>query len=103
MSEISSSGFLPDAMEVVENFTDGDLKVMKGYVPGTGNCTCAEFDKEGRHFVVEIWYWDDMENINLSDDVKLIKELKESTKPKNVSVLEFDEDFFDQERINNNN
>ena len=42
----------------------------------------SEFDKDGKHFYLVIDSpWDmDLEDINLNDDVKLIKEIKESIK-----------------------
>ena len=74
-------------MSIAEDYTEGDLKVVKGqvndgYYYGGDNVTFAEFDKDGKHFYLVIDSpWDmDLEDINLNDDVKLSKEIKESIK-----------------------
>ena len=48
-----------DNMNIVENYTEGDLKVMKcqvfdDYYYNGDNITYAEFDKEGKHFYLVI-------------------------------------------------
>ena len=78
---------LPNAtVNIAEEYNEGDLKVMKaeffdensyGY-----NYTYAEFDKDGKHFYLSIDTWSNtsLDEINLTNDVKVIKELKESIK-----------------------
>lgn len=83
---------LPDNINIVENHTEGDLTIVKGqisdgvypnYYDGD-NITYAEFDKEGKHFYLVMNHYNKctLDEINLNDDVKLIKEIKESIKLK---------------------
>lgn len=81
---------LPDNLNVVENHTESNLTIVKGQVIGEGvyphyvegdNITYAEFDKEGKHFYLEITHHT-LDKINLNEDMKLINEIKESIKLK---------------------
>lgn len=85
--ELNSSGFLPSNVEITENYTEGDLKVIKGHSTTYGNCTCAEFNKDGRHFLIALNYM--YGDVPLSEGVKLIKEVKDSIKLKDVSELDY--------------
>ena len=85
MWEVLSFDNLTDDMDVVEDYTEGDLKVMKGHVYEAGeykNFTYATFDKGGRHYFVKISWDNDIEQLDLAGDVKLIKTVRDSTKPK---------------------
>lgn len=95
ISEVAPSSHLPVDLNLTDNYTEGDLKIIEGYVPGNGNCTCAEFDKDGHHFFVKIWYINGKGKLNFAEDVELIKEIKQSLKPKEVEKIEYDDDFFD--------
>ena len=46
------------------------------------NCTYAYFDKAGYHYEMIITYKGNINNLKLSDDVKLVKEVKDSLKHK---------------------
>lgn len=85
--EVNSSGYLPGSMEVTENYTEGDLTVLKGHSKNLGNCTCAEIEKDGRHFLIILHYT--YGDVELSEGVKLIKEVIDSMKLKEVSELEY--------------
>ena len=86
--EISTLPFedLTDKMDVVDEYTEGDLKVMKGEVfdgiEHGGNCTYAEFDKDGKHFYLVVDYDCDLDEIDLTKDVKMVKDLKVSVQVK---------------------
>ncbi|WP_405297987.1 hypothetical protein [Methanobrevibacter sp.] len=78
-----------DNANIVDDYNETDLKVVKCQVSDDyhfdgDNVTYAEFDKEGKHFylIIESPYDMDVEDINLNDDVKMIKEMKESLKLK---------------------
>lgn len=85
--ELNSSGFLPSNMEIFDEFTEGDLKVIKGHSTTYGNCTCAEFDKDGRHFLIAVDYL--YGDVEMSEAVKLIKEVKDSIELKDVPELNY--------------
>lgn len=82
---------LPNHIIIAENHTEDNLTIVKGqvdegayppYLDGT-NITYAEFDKEGKHFYVAIDHtYRTLDEINLTNDAKLVKELKESIKVK---------------------
>ena len=73
-------------MSVVDEYTEGDLKVQKCEIfdeyGSLVNRTYAEFDKSGKHFYLEVDYRANLEEINLDNDVKMVKELKDSIKVK---------------------
>lgn len=80
---------MPNAtVDIAEEYNEGDLKVMKAkffYDDGNGyNYTYAEFDKDGKHFYLkmDVSDSDGLDKINLTNDVKMIKELKDSIKCK---------------------
>ena len=82
---------LPDCIDIVENHTEGDLTIVKGQITEDvsydcfdgNNVTYAEFDKEGKHFYVVINHnYRSLDEIDLNNDAKLIKEVKESIKLK---------------------
>lgn len=95
ISEVAPSNHIPEEVEETENYTEDGLTILKGYVDGTGNCTCAEFDKDGRHFFVKIWHMHSKGGINFDDDVHLIKNVRDSLKPKDVEKIQYDNEFFD--------
>lgn len=83
---------LPDNLNIVENQTEDNLTIVKGqvsegvysnYYDGS-NITYAEFDKEGKHFylVMEHYHTCTLDDINLTEDMKSIKEIKESIQVK---------------------
>ena len=81
---------LPDNLNVVENHTESNLTILKGQVVGEGvyahydegaNITYVEFDKEGKHFYLEITHHT-LDKIDLSEDMKLINKIRESIKLK---------------------
>lgn len=71
---------------VLENYSNGNLFVAKCRVPGYDgginreNFTYAHFDKGGYHYEMFITYSGNINNLKLSDDVSLIKELIDSIK-----------------------
>lgn len=78
---------MPNAtVDIAEEYNESDLKVMKAQFfddKGYGyNYTYAEFDKGGKHFYLnmDLSYSDSLDDINLNDDVKVIKEIKDSIK-----------------------
>lgn len=83
---------LPDNINIVENHTEDNLTIVKGQIIGDcyypysngENITYAEFDKEGKHFYLAISHYTtaSLDDINLNDDMKLIKEIKDSIKLK---------------------
>lgn len=84
VSTVPYEGF-PDKLVVVDEYTEGDLKVMKGELfydddyGSSANYTYAEFEKDGKHFYVTIdLMYDDLDDVNLTHDVQLIKGLKQS-------------------------
>lgn len=83
---------LPDNLNIVENHTEDNLTIVKGqisegvypnYYDGV-NITYAEFDKDGKHFYLVMNHYNQitLDEINLTDDMKSIKEIKESIKVK---------------------
>lgn len=86
--DLSTQPFdMPNAtVDIAEEYNEGDLKVMKAQFfddNGYGyNYTYAEFNKDGKHFYLNIDVWSNvsLDEINLTDDVKVIKEIKDSIK-----------------------
>lgn len=73
-------------MNIVENHTEDNLTIVKGqiiegvypnYLDGD-NITYAEFDKEGKHFYLVMKHYNNcpLDEINLNEDMKSIKEIK---------------------------
>lgn len=81
---------LPDCINIAENHTEDDLTIVKGQVTDDisyhffkgNNITYAEFDKEGKHFYLAINHNCRTDAINLTKDIELIKDIKESIKLK---------------------
>ena len=72
----------------LENYTEENLFIGKISIPNFDNgiihenCTYAYFDKAGYHYEMIITYKGNINNLKLSDDVKLVKEVKDSLKHK---------------------
>ena len=82
MDEVSSFPKFSKKIIVYENYTDGNLKIFKCRNPKEDvfeNFTLSEFNKEGHHFVIFINYAGDITRLNMNDEVKLVKDIKEST------------------------
>lgn len=82
---------LNNNLNIFDNHTESDLTIVKGQIIDNNypyfagdNITYAEFDKEGKHFYLVIEHYDTctLDKINLNNDMKLIKEIKESIKLK---------------------
>lgn len=79
-SNLTESGF------ILDKYTDGNLFVAKISIPGfdngviVENFTYAHFDKDGYHYEMFISYKGNINNLKFSDDVTLIKDLKNSVK-----------------------
>lgn len=70
---------------VVENYTADNLLLQKCQVPEYNkdkNYTYVEFDKDGHHYAITITWDNNIEKLNLSDDVELVKKVIDSTKHK---------------------
>lgn len=73
---------------LLENYTKDDLFVGKISAPNFDegviheNFTYAHFDKNGYHYEMIITYNGNINNLKLSDDVELVKEVKNSLKHK---------------------
>ena len=90
LSEVPSDK-LPDCIDIAENRTEDGCTIVKGQLTedvsynfnkGT-NMTYAEFDKEGKHFYLSIDHrYSSLDQIDLTKDMNLAKELKESIKLK---------------------
>ena len=74
---------------LLENYTEGDLFVAKYNVPNLEtsvireNFTYAHFDKDGYHYGMIITYNGNINNLRLSDDVDLVKGVKDSLRHRN--------------------
>ncbi len=82
---------LPDGMDIAENHTENGITIIKGqstedisvdFSEGT-NMTYAEFDKDGKHFYLAIDHlYSSFDQIDLTNDLNLAKELQKSIKLK---------------------
>ena len=72
---------IPSDKTIVENYTEDNLLVQKCY-SGPTNFTYAEFSKDGHNYVLYIEWKGDLNNLNLTDDVNMIKGIMDSTKHK---------------------
>lgn len=84
-------GNLPNCMDITENHTEDGITIVKGQVTeyvsyeffDGNNISYAEFDKDGKHFYLGINHnTKSPDYINLTNDVELVKEIKESIKLK---------------------
>ena len=83
---------LPDSLNIAENHTEGNLTIVKGQLNDRiynsmfdgENITYAEFDKDGKHFylVMEHYNTITLDEINLNDDIELVKKINESIQVK---------------------
>ncbi|SFL34784.1 hypothetical protein SAMN02910297_00638 [Methanobrevibacter olleyae] len=77
-----------DNKVVVDNYTNGSLLVEKCYsitskrFNGIENYTYAEFDKDGYHYGMLISYESDLDDLKLSTDVELVKNVMNSVNHK---------------------
>lgn len=70
---------------VVENYTADNLLLQKCQgqeYNSNKNYTYVEFDKDGHHYAITITWDNNIEKLNLSDDVELVKKVIDSTKHK---------------------
>lgn len=83
-----------DSIDVVENITKDGISIVKGnrvdisYVGDSEvdlsyNASYAEFDKDGKHFYLLINHnYEQLDNINLTKDLQLTKEIQKQIKVK---------------------
>lgn len=74
---------------LLDEYSDGNLYVAKFNIPNfeneaiKENFTYAHFDKDGYHYEMYVSYEGNINNLKLSDDVAMIKELRDSVKHRN--------------------
>lgn len=67
---------------VVENYTENNLLLQKCHDANNKNYTFTEFDKDGHHYVITITWDNDLEKLNLSNDVDIVKNVIDTIKHK---------------------
>lgn len=71
---------------LLDDYSEGNLYVCKFNIPNFDNgivkenFTYAHFDKDGYHYEMYISYNGNINNLKLSDDVAMVKELRDSLK-----------------------